>query len=296
MAAVTSLSGELHLMDLAQGRIIWTRRDLEGNQCHFFDIPTAGDGMIFVCYTIENEEGIAAFDVNGELVWKREAKIQSTCVNECFSLMLYSGGILYAIEDSGVLRALDSKTGSTLWTCQGKVFLGDMSSDGEHLYVYSKTDEGVICLNAETGAEIWESPSLFPGEKDIPVCVYKSIVSTRDYVFICRYSIHNIGNTQIIALDKQTGEKAWESEELEGLSGPLIVCDNVLIAKTTSSLIGFGSQAEPLESTSVEKTLPGTIVSSPEPVNLPLVSEWYYLIVAAGIIAVLVVYILQKKE
>jgi outer membrane protein assembly factor BamB len=296
MAAVTSLSGELHLVDLAQGRILWTRGDLEGSQCYFFDIPTAGDGMIFVCYSTGDEEGVAAFDIHGELVWKREAKIQSTCVNECVFTILYSGGILYAIENSGVLCALNGETGNTLWTYRGRVLRGDMSSDGETLYAYSKTDEGIICLDAETGAETWESPNLFPGEKGIPVYVYKSIVSTRDYVFICRYTVHDIGNTQITALDKQTGEKVWESEELEGLNGPLIVCDNVLIVKTSSSLIGFGSQPEPLESTSVETASPKTIPSSLEPGGPPLVLEWYYFIVVAGIIAVLAVYILLERE
>jgi outer membrane protein assembly factor BamB len=293
-AAVTTVSGELFLVDVNQGNTIWTQRDLEGDQCHFFDIPTGGDGKIFVCYATENEEGIAAFDIEGELLWRREVKLQSTCINECSFIILCKDGILYVLDESGMLCALDSGTGKTRWTYSGKTLLGVMSSDGENLYVYSKTDEGVICLNTETGAEIWESPHLFPGEKDIPIYVYKSIVSTQNHVFICRYSIHDIGNTQIIALDKQTGERVWESEQLEGLEGPLIACDGFLIAKTTSRLIGFGSQTEPIESTPPETTSPSTIPPSPKP---PLkLSEWYYLVVAAGISVVLIVYVLWKKK
>ncbi|MGC1120081.1 MAG: PQQ-binding-like beta-propeller repeat protein [Candidatus Methanofastidiosia archaeon] len=281
-------------IDADDGSGIWTIRDLEGNQCHFFDVPTAGDGRIFVCYETENEEGIAAFDTNGELLWKREGKIQRTCINECFFATLYTGGILFAIDDSGTLCALDSETGITLWTYQGKTLLGNMSSDGKNLYVYSKTDEGVICLNGRTGEEIWKSPALFAGERDVPIYVYKSLVSTQNHIFICRYSVHDIGNTQIIALDKQTGERVWESEELEGLEGPLIVCDNFLIAKTSSRLIGFGSQTEPIESTPPETAPPSTVPLSPEP---PLkLSEWYYLVVAAGISVVLIVYVLWKKK
>jgi outer membrane protein assembly factor BamB len=294
--AGTTLSGKLFLVDVNQGNTIWIQRNLEGDKCHFFDIPTGGDGRIFVCYTTENEQGIAAFDMAGKLLWTKEAELQSTCVNECSFIILYMNGILYAIDESGMLCALDSGTGETQWTYSGKTLLGIMSSDGENLYVYSKTDEGVICLSARTGAESWESSHLFPGEKDIPVYVYKSIVSTQGHVFVCRYSILDIGNTQIIALDRQTGERVWESEQLEGLEGPLIVCKSFLIASTASRLIGFGSQIEPVQSAPPETASPSTIPASPKPGGPPLVSEWYYLVAAAGIIIALVVYILRRKK
>lgn len=295
-AAGTTLSGELFLIDVNQGNTIWIQRNLEGEQCYFFDIPTGGDGKIFVCYATENEEGIAAFDIAGKLLWTKVVRLQSTCINECSFIILYRDGTLYVLDESGILCALDSETGDIRWTYSGKTLLGVMSSDGENLYVYSKTDEGVICLNARTGAESWGSSHLFPGEKDIPIYVYKSIVSTQGHVFICRYSIHDIGNTQIIALDRQTGERVWESEQLEGLEGPLIVCDGFLIAKTTSRLIGFESQTEPIESTPPETALPSTIPPSPKPGGPLLVSDWYYLVVATGIIIILVIYILRKKE
>jgi len=309
MAAVTTIpagpgkSGSLSLVDISTGKIVWTKKSLEDVQCHFFDIATAGDGKIFACYATSDERGIVAFNLQGELLWKRIGKLLNKCADECMYVMLYTRGILFAVGSPTTLFALDGETGDVLWAYEGKTLLDNLSSDGKNIYVYSKTDEGVLCLDVHTGDEIWKSPPLFQGDRELLITIDKSVVSTRTCVFVCRHTYENIGTTQIFALDGNTGAVIWTSEELENLRGPLILCNDMVIAKASSTLFAFGELhdigAPTLESTpeSPPETTTLTMPSStPAASSASLISLYVALILIGALIGIFFVYSLRRGK
>lgn len=294
---VTTKSGGLSLVDTSTGEIGWTQKSLKDVPCYFFNVPVVGDERIFVNYSASDEDGIAAFDLQGTFLWKRTEKLFHKCADDNPYITLYTGGTLFVVGIPTILFALDDDTGDILWVYEEKGLLNAFSSDGKNIYVYSRTDEGVLCLDVNTGEEIWKSPPLFPGDKESLIIIDKSLVSTKKHVFVCRHTMENIGSDQIFALDSATGELVWTSEKIDDLKGPLILCNDMLIAKTSTALYAFG---QPSQATSVppsappESTPPDTSPPATEP--SPHIPEWYLIVVAGIIIGILIYYVWQKHK
>ena len=282
--------GYLFLVDISSGEVVWTKTNIGDSPGYFYNIVTAGDDKLFVYYSISGEEGLAAFNLQGELLWKRPGYLATKWVDDRAVITLYTGGILFAVgSPNTTLFALDGESGDVLWSHEGNHLLDVLSSDGTHLYVYSKIDEAVLCLDVRTGEEIWKSPPLFPGDKELPMFFDKSLVSTRNHVFICRHAVENVGIANILALDSSTGEVVWSSEEIENLRGPLIICHDILVARISEGLIGFGELHDtgpPLP----EPTLP----AQPEPSFS--VSTFALLIIAGIFGGILITYLLIRKR
>ncbi|MBU7046094.1 MAG: PQQ-binding-like beta-propeller repeat protein, partial [Theionarchaea archaeon] len=202
MAVATTDDGCLSVIDISTGDIISTQKSLNGVPCHFFQMVTVGDGNIFCCFTTAEEEGVAAFNVQGELLWKRTGDVRYRAVDHSVHVILYTEGILFVVFSDNTLQALDGESGDVLWSYQGKHLLDDLSSDGKHFYVYDKADEGVVCLDVYSGEVLWKSPSLFAGDRDLRIDFYKSLVSSQDCVFICRHTLWDMDTPRIFALDR----------------------------------------------------------------------------------------------
>ena len=254
--------GYLSLVDISIGEILWTVKNLEGTPCHFSNMTTAGDGRLFVCYSATDEEGIAAFNLEGELLWKKPGEMFHVFVEDSACVTLFTEGILFAVGVPTTLFALDGESGDILWSYEGKSLVDALSSDGAHIYVYSRADEAALCLDIHTGKEIWKSLPLFPGDRELLMFFDKSLISSKNCVFICRHITEDSGTANIFALDSITGGLIWTSEELEDLSGPLILWNDMLIAKTPTTLLAFGevrgSTSAPPETAPPETAPPET--------------------------------------
>jgi outer membrane protein assembly factor BamB len=278
MAAAITDDGYLSVIDISTGDIIFIHKYLNGVSCHFFEMVTVGDGNIFCCFTTSEEEGVAAFNVQGELLWKRTGEVRYRNVDRSLHVILYTEGILFVVFSDNTLKALDGESGDVLWSYQGKHLLDDLSSDGKHFYVYDKVDEGVVCLDVYSGEVLWKSPSLFPGDRDLRIYFYKSLVSSQNCVFICRHTLWDMDTPRIFALDRDTGEVIWTSEEIEDLQGPLILCNDLLIVETSKSLIAFGGSST---NSSTPETTPET--QSPVVPLEPPTSPTFMILVIIGI-------------
>lgn len=245
-AVVETYGGHLHLIDTTDGKIVWTKDTLEGAECYFLPAVTAGDDKLFVRYELSDEEGIAAFNLKGELLWKKTGKVIHRYADDSACVTLFTAGILFVVGNPPALFALDGESGEVLWTYEGGL-LDALTSDGKNIYIYSRTDESVLCLDVLSGKKVWKSSSIFPGESENELIIEKSIISTRTCVFICSQSL-DIDSGQIFGIDNQTGEVIWISEELKDLRGPLILCSDLLIARTSNSLLAFNKSLEAYES------------------------------------------------
>lgn len=128
------------------------------------------------------------------------------------SAPVIGGGMLYAIDTEGVVRAFDAQTGASGWTYRMEVagnvrnaaFGGGVSFDAGRVYATNGIGE-VAALDAATGAEVWKVKPAGP-LRGAPTVAFNSVyVMTQD--------------NQIHALDTATGETLWNESGSQAQAG-----------------------------------------------------------------------------
>ena len=157
-------------------RLIWTASGLgEG-----FSSVTIGDGLIFTAGLVNRQPFVFAFDLKGNLVWKKpNGKAWSTTASWALTYLgprsspTYDNGVVYHLGEMGRLTAFDSKTGKEIWSRDlmeefdaGIPEYGYTESvlvDGDFLYTRPAGKKGhQICLNKHTGKLVWANTQI-PG-------------------------------------------------------------------------------------------------------------------------------------
>ena len=113
------------------------------------------------------------------------------------------GGKLVVVDTSGVVHALDAKTGAKLWTYRMEVE-GNLASSafggGASIFegkVYATNGVGeVAALDAQTGAELWKVKPAGPLRGSPTIAFGQVYVMTQD--------------NQIFALDTSDGSQVWQ--------------------------------------------------------------------------------------
>ncbi|MEQ8767022.1 MAG: PQQ-binding-like beta-propeller repeat protein [Planctomycetota bacterium] len=123
--------------------------------------------------------------------------------------------------ESTILLCLDATSGKELWAAQvGEILSngwgdGPRSTptlDGDHVYTVSGLGD-ILCHDAKTGKKVWSSRmSKFGG--DVPKWGYSESLLVDGNRVICT---PGGSDGAVVALDKKTGEKIWQSE---GFTGP----------------------------------------------------------------------------
>lgn len=160
------------------GKRLW---DTDSTTSTHLDIantePTVGDGNVYVHAVDNQQEYLDAFAAqSGALVWQHAFGATTTSTNILSPAI--SAGVIYVVANDGKLYALNTKTGSVLWSystgvqnstnttysspivSQGIVVFGAYQSGA-----LADQAGGVFALNAATGAFAWkQSLSLSFGE------------------------------------------------------------------------------------------------------------------------------------
>ena len=219
-AAVVTRSNELVTLDA--GREIW-RQTLPALS---FTAPLVAGARVFV---LTADRSVTAFDaLSGRKLW--------TQVRAGEPLVLRQAGVLLAVGDtlvvglSGRLVGMNPQNGSSRWEAPVGVSRG--TNDVERLVdlVSKVSREGdtvcvrafqaaVGCVNAVTGNLLWTRPALG----------YEGLHGNEKFVYGTE------GDGKVVAWNRESGERAWESERLKyrGLTAPLAVGRSVAIGDNT---------------------------------------------------------------
>ena len=219
-AAVVTRSNELVTLDA--GREIW-RQTLPALS---FTAPLVAGARVFV---LTADRSVTAFDaLSGRKLW--------TQVRAGEPLVLRQAGVLLAVGDtlvvglSGRLVGMNPQNGSSRWEAPVGVSRG--TNDVERLVdlVSKVSREGdtvcvrafqaaVGCVNAATGNLLWTRPALG----------YEGLHGNEKFVYGTE------GDGKVVAWNRESGERAWESERLKyrGLTAPLAVGRSVAIGDNT---------------------------------------------------------------
>src|SRR3989338_11296511 len=124
--------------------------------------------------------------------------------SDCQKLIgnLVSGGdVVFGNDATGVVSAVDGKTGKILWKTvtsekgmESESLGTGIALEGNHLYVTTSFAE-VICLEATTGKEIWRQKALSP--------IRTAPTASQGRLFVVTI------NNELMALDGKTGALLW---------------------------------------------------------------------------------------
>jgi outer membrane protein assembly factor BamB len=226
-----------------------------------------GDGKIYTAGMTDNQTYVFAFDMNGNLVWKKpNGSAWSTTMSHASSYTgarctpTFDNGILYHLGEMGRLAAFDAKTGKEIWfrdlvkdfdappTEYG--YAESVLTDGDFLYVRPAGKKGYqICLNRHNGDLIWANTNI-PGVEGYTSAVIMEFGGYRQLI--------NSSSNCYYGLDIKTGRLLWkvDYENQRGLNIPDAIVHNEYVF--ISSGYGKGSMLIRLKSSGKE-IIPETV-------------------------------------
>jgi outer membrane protein assembly factor BamB len=193
----------VHAVDMKTGKRIWSAP----TEASVHGTPAVADGLVFAPAM---NGTLHAFDAKtGEQVWKvspDEAAPPSIQRKYSYYSPAVADGKVYWPYQSrigkgsrGLLMALDTKTGKTLWESP---MTGATMSDGTpvvangKVYVGNETADRIIAYDTATGAQQWVSSAVLGGWQDASPTV------AGGKIFIG-------SNNRVVARDAQTGADLW---------------------------------------------------------------------------------------
>jgi outer membrane protein assembly factor BamB len=158
--------------------------------------------------------------ITHDLLWKFDTG--AGCDWIISSSPVVVNGIVYIGSDDGAFHAVNSSSGTPLWSQKVGDFTA-MTPAVVNGVVYASTWEGHDCaLNASTGAVIWNSTRTYSASSP-------AVANGLHYIFS--------GNGSVIARNASTGNTVWicENISLGGESSPVVV-DNTLYVTSSGGV------------------------------------------------------------
>ncbi len=271
-------TGCLSTLPITEPTVLWTT---EIGLTGWRNNPVVENGAIFVGsagvvqFTRDRRDAIYSLDLNsGTQRWRygTELDVNSVAV---------SNGVVIGVGDEGRIWALSARDGDLLWEddlgvgvlgdpifLDDKVIIGDgnglvsaydmatgfhqeilklegsirggASSDGEHIYVASDFGE-VVAFDLD-GNIVWET-TLEPRDGDPLAKVFAAPTVTNTMIILSIVRGDVFGDPGLRALDKNTGEQIWASEDTASIknnwanirSSPAIAGDYIVFGEGYSS-------------------------------------------------------------
>ncbi|MDP3738722.1 MAG: PQQ-binding-like beta-propeller repeat protein [Hyphomonadaceae bacterium] len=203
-AFVTSSNNDFYALDIATGDIIWNDQAIaETARVLSSPSPAVTGDILAVPYS--SGELIAYLPANGRRLWNVPLTTVGqytplSVINDIAGRPSIQDGVVYAASHSGVLAAIDARSGSRLWETVFGSRLGPVIG-GDYLFVVG-TGGKVVCFNRADGKVVWvrELPEFKnqKSQKDRIVWTGPLLASNR--------LIIASSNGDVLALSPQNGE------------------------------------------------------------------------------------------
>lgn len=205
---VASNNNEFFAMSLADGSIEWSDQAIaESARVLSSPSPAAIDDFVVAPYS--SGEVIAYLPSNGRRLWTdsltRAGRFTPiSAINDIASRPVLSNGLVFASSQSGVLAAIDGRSGARVWTLP----FGTTQAPavvGEFVFAVGVTAE-LICVEAVSGRVVWATKlEQFQNEKKS-----KNKISYSGPILASGKLITLSSDGRILAFSPQTGEKLDE--------------------------------------------------------------------------------------
>jgi outer membrane protein assembly factor BamB len=204
-------------------KLLWTAKGLGKG----YSGATVSGGIVYSAGEVNKVNYVFAFDQKtGKQLWKTKAGSKVWEGQSTFARAFEgsrgtptvdpASGTVYYLSEVGFLIALDAKTGAEKWSIDltkkydapvpKYAYAESPFIDGDRLYVapYGKK-ASVVCLNKNTGAEIWTSPAFNTGnETGDPGYTSFILVDNNGFKQIMSHS-----SGFVYGMDSQNGKILW---------------------------------------------------------------------------------------
>ncbi len=212
-ASPAIINGKLYLHDGAynadNGSMFWTQK---------VGTPAVASGYVYFSfnsriYCVDNE--------TGGIMWQSEDQIH----DEWAISAVYNGKV-YSRNENGKVACFDGMTGDVVWEIeiQGDTISSELSLANGLAYLHSYEDRKFLCLNADTGEEVWS---------------YETNRISYSKPVLIDGSVYLTLTNRLFSFNALTGEEEWEHEyESSGNFGPSpVVTDKYLYVNDGSFML-----------------------------------------------------------
>lgn len=207
-AYVTSTNNELYALDVDTGEILWNDQAIaESARVLSSPSPAVTGDLLVAPYS--SGELIAYLPANGRRLWSDTLTSSGrytpmSAINDIAGRPTIQDNVVYAASHSGVLTAIDARSGQRLWDKSFGSRLGPVVG-GDYLFIVG-TEGQVICVSKVDGGVVWvrDLPQ-FRNEK----AKKNRIVWNGPLVASNRLVIVS-SQGRVLALSPQTGETVGE--------------------------------------------------------------------------------------
>jgi len=235
---VSSNNNEVIAFNLADGRVVWSDQAIaESARVLGSTSVAAVEDIIVAPYS--SGEIIAYLAANGRRLWTEALTSPGqftpiSAINDIGARPVLGGGLVFAASQSGVLAAIDGRTGRRVWqqpigSTQAPALVGD------YLFVMG-VEAQIACLNAGTGQVVWvhDLPKYANEKKKKGRITYAGPIIASGRVVAATSTGH------LVSFDPQTGE---ENGRLK-LGGavyiePIAVQDKLIVLSDDGRLIAI---------------------------------------------------------
>jgi outer membrane protein assembly factor BamB len=228
----TDTADGVYAIDLTTGTRVWffaASLDVNGVAASEGVVVATGDeGLV---WGIDAAEGLGLWTANLEAA--------------AFTNPLIVEDLAVVGDGSGTITAFDLDSGERRWrvTVQGAV-RGGAASDGESIYVVSEGRDA-IALDLQ-GNVLWRQTITAPSGESEQLRVFAAPTIAGPFLVVSLIRGEELyADPALIALDRETGEVAWEAEDAAGIksewanvrSSPAVVGDLLVYGETYSDLL-----------------------------------------------------------
>lgn len=154
---IASNNNEFFAMSLANGSVIWSDQAI-AESARVLSSPSPAGIDEFVVAPYSSGEVIAYLTANGRRLWSdslsRSGRFTPiSAINDIASRPVLANGLVFASSQSGVLAAIDGRTGTRVWslpfgTTQAPAVVGE--------YIFAVgVDAQLVCVEAVSGRLVW---------------------------------------------------------------------------------------------------------------------------------------------
>lgn len=235
---VSSNNNEVITLDLDDGSLIWSDQAI-AESARVLGSPSAAAVEDIVVAPYSSGEIIAYLAANGRRLWTEALASPGqftpiSAINDIGGRPVLGGGLVFAASQSGILAAIDGRTGNRIWQQPiGSTQAPALS--GEYLFVVGVEAE-LACFNAGTGQVVWvQQLPKFSNEKK-----QKGRITYAGPLVASGQIVAASSTGSLIAFDPQTGEetkrlKLGDAVYIE----PIAVQDKLIVLTDDGRLIAI---------------------------------------------------------
>jgi outer membrane protein assembly factor BamB len=183
-----------------------------------FSSPSISNGVIYITGMDDNKEFLSAFDLNGNLKWKKEyGNAYTKSYPDARTTPTVDGNSVYVISGTGEVACLDAASGNIKWSVAAlDKFGGKQGSWGtaesplimENKVIYTPCGDQttIVALDKDTGETVWSSKTLNDNSGYVsPILIERG----------GRGLIITVTGNYIIGVNPENGDILWQVKYTE---------------------------------------------------------------------------------